>query len=472
MSRGHDRLIAELREKLGATVVVTDPDLIAPWLTDWRGRWTGKAAAMLQPGTREEVSTILAAANEAGVPLVPQGGNSSMVGGATPDQSGDMVILSLRRMKEIRAIDPETRQCVVEAGMILATLQDELAEVGLRLPLDLGARGSATIGGLVSTNAGGTEVLRHGTMGEQVLGLEAVLADGSVIDTLSPLKKDNRGPRIDRMMIGGEGQFGVITAVRLQLTALPSDRATAWVGVASPQAALKLLRFCEQECDAVEGFELLPKDSLAAAEAVFDLRAPLDGDHDWQVLIEAKGESEAGTLNEKLGSILAGAIEQGLAQDAVLAQSEAQAEAFWSIRHHLSDAEKRHYGMANSHDISVPVDAMPAFLKEVRDRIEADYPGAWVSGYGHLGDGNIHLHVRPMDRASDDWRATEGAEIERKVHDMIVAHGGSISAEHGIGQMKRDEFARLGEPARLAMLRALKQALDPKRILNPGKLIP
>ncbi|MEN3971909.1 FAD-binding oxidoreductase [Sphingomicrobium sp. XHP0235] len=462
------RMIEELRAILPERAIVSDPEAIAPWLTDWRGRWTGKAAALLQPSSTEEVQAIVRACAAHRVPIVPQGGNSSMVGGATPDDSGQAVILSLRRMTRIRELDVGPRQIVVEAGMVLETLHDKLAEQDLRLPIDLGARGSATIGGLVSTNAGGTQVLRHGTMGERVVGLEAVMADGSLLDTLNPLKKDNRGPRLDRLMIGGEGLFGIVTAVRLALTDLPKASATAWVGVRDPAEALELLRFCDARTDAIEGFEMMPQDVVAAAEAEFGLRAPLDEPQAIHVLIEAK--SSDGALRGAIEAILADALEEGLATDAVVARSQAQADAMWAIRHSLSDAEKRFYGMANSHDISVPVDALPAFLDDARAMIEGDFPGVSVSGYGHLGDGNIHLHVRAMDRASDGWRAGEGAAIEKRVHDLVTDHGGSISAEHGIGVMKRGELERL-DPIRTEMLRRIKRALDPDGILNPGKLV-
>ena len=464
-----DAFLDQCREALDPRVIETDPAAIAPWCTDWRGRWTGKAGALLLPSTSAEVQTIVRAAGEHRVPLVPQGGNSSMVGGATPDATGSSAILSLRRMNTIRAIDQGARQMVVEAGAILANVHDKAMEEGLRLPLDLGAKGSATIGGLVSTNAGGTEVLRHGTMGALVLGLEAVLAGGVLLDTLSPLKKDNRGPRVDRLLVGGEGQFGVVTAVRLQLVAAPADRATAWVGVGNPQQALDLLRFAQARSGAIEGFEIIPDDVLDAAVAVTGATRPVDAP--WHVLVEAKGEGAPGSLSSMLETLLGEALERKMASDAVVARSEAQSAGFWGIRHSLSDAEKTHYGMANSHDISVPVDAMPAFLAEVTEVVEREWPGVGVSGYGHLGDGNIHLHVRALERAGPDWRDEEGRQIERRVHDMVVAYGGSISAEHGIGQMKKDEMERLGDPARLQMLRALKRALDPDGIFNPGKLV-
>ncbi|MBW0144503.1 FAD-binding oxidoreductase [Sphingomicrobium clamense] len=464
-----DTVIETLRGQLGDKVVVTDADAIAPWLTDWRGRWTGASKALLQPSTTQEVATIVKACNEAGVPLVAQGGNSSMVGGATPNPDGGSLLLSMRSMNNVRMLDAEAGTVVAEAGVILANLHDTALKRGLRFPLTLGAKGSATVGGLVSTNAGGTQVLRFGTMRGLTLGLEAVLPDGTIHDGLGGLKKDNRGPSLDQLLIGAEGTLGVVTAALLKLAPAPVARSTAFAGVKSPAAALRLLR---RMTDLVEGFELLPHDSLEAAQRHMDVSSPLASKHDWYVLVEAtqaKGQEDARALLERL---LAYAMEDGLVEDAAIASNEAQSEAMWRIRDGLSDSEKQVYGLATQHDISVPVDAIPEFLKRVKSEIEREWPGSWVSGYGHLGDGNIHLHVRAMDRACEGWQESEGKEIGRRVHDLVTEAGGSISAEHGIGQMKRDELARLGEPARLTMLRALKAALDPKRIMNPGKLIP
>jgi len=456
--------------RFGPGIAVTDPADIAPWLTDWRGRWTGKSVAILQPGSTEEVAALVALAAKHEVPLVPQGGNTSMVGGATPPADGSALILSLRRMNRIRAIEPG--HSVAEAGVILEALHHAAADTGQRFPLTLGARGSATIGGLTSTNAGGTQVLRFGPMRGLVEGLEAVLPDGSIHDGLSGLKKDNRGPSFDQLLIGAEGTLGIVTAVRLKLVPAVHQRAVAWLGLASPDDALAVLRALESGTDRVEGFEILPRDSLDAALAyVAGTRNPLAGDHDWHALVEATAASaDEESPDALLTRLLAPLLERGLVADATLAASEAQAEAFWRIRDSLSDAEKKAFGPATQHDISVPVDAMPRFLREAAAAVEAAFPGIRASGFGHLGDGNVHFHVRAMQRGGPDWIEAEGAAVTRLVDDLVTAAGGSISAEHGIGQMKLGELARLN-PARAAAIRALKAGLDPKGLMNPGKLV-
>lgn len=471
MSDPRQQLIAAVRSELGDKAVVTDPADIEPWLTDWRGRWTGNSVAILQPASTEEVAAMVRLANRFNVPLVPQGGNTSMVGGATPSADGTQLILSLRRMNRIRTIDPVAMRCVAEAGVVLQTLHDAVAVEGLRFPLTLGARGSATIGGLTSTNAGGTQVLRHGPMRALVEGIEAVLPDGSVHDGLSGLKKDNRGPSIDQMLIGAEGTLGIVTAVRLKLEPALQGRAVAWLGVASPQAALDTLRALERRTDRVEGFEILPDESLQAAIAQIEgTRSPLDGMHPWHVLVEAvtddAREEPADVLLERLLAPLIG----NTLDDAVIAASETQAEAFWKIRDSLSEAEKKQFGPATQHDISVPVDLMPRFMVEAAAAVEAAFPGTRASGFGHLGDGNVHFHVRAGTRGRADWLAAEGPAVTRFVDDLVTTVGGSISAEHGIGQMKRDELQRLN-PARVHTLRALKAALDPNDLMNPGKLV-
>jgi FAD/FMN-containing dehydrogenase len=463
----------ELAPRLGPRTVVTDPDLIAPWLTDWRGRYHGAAFALLQPVDTAEVTAIVAAAARHGVALTPQGGNTSMVGGATPPADGSAAIMSLRRMNRVRAVDPDAGLAVAEAGVVLADLHAAAAAQGRRFPLTLGARGSATVGGLVSTNAGGTQVLRWGTMRGLVAGLEAVLPDGSVHDGLAALKKDNRGYDLKELLVGSEGTLGIVTAASLRLAPAIAARAVAWVGVASPAAALRLLRRMEARTEAIESFELLPAESLAAAVAHLPgARAPLAGEHRWHVLVEAVAASPADEppagLLERL---LADALDQGLAEDAVLAASEAQADAFWTLRDSLSAAE-RALGPATQHDISVPVEAMPTFLVDAAAACERRFPGTHASGFGHLGDGNIHFHVRaPAGADPEHWYADDAPKVTRFVHDLVVAAGGSISAEHGIGQMKRDELARLSSPARMSVLIGIKRALDPRGIMNPGKLV-
>ncbi len=462
----------EAADLLGPQGLTDDPDLLAPWLTDWRGRFTGRALAMASPASTGEVAALVALCARLGVPIVPQGGNSGMCGGATPDDAGQAVLLSLRRLNAIRSFDPDARQVVCEAGVVLQTLHETVEQHGLRFPLTLGGKGSATVGGLISTNAGGTQVLRFGTMRGLVEGVESVLPDGRVHNGLAGLKKDNRGPSLDQLLIGAEGVLGIITAVRLKLVPAIHQRAVAWLGLASPDDALAVLRALDSGTDRVEGFEILPGESLDAALAhIPGTRKPLAAPHSWHALVEATSASpDEEAPDFLLERLLAPLIERGLIADATIAASEAQADAFWKIRDSLSEAERVAFGPATQHDISVPVNLMPRFLREAAAAVEAAFPGTRASGFGHLGDGNIHFHVRAMSRGGKNWVNEEGAAVTRLVDDLVTAAGGSISAEHGIGQMKRDELARLN-PDRVATIRALKAGLDPKGLMNPGKLV-
>jgi FAD/FMN-containing dehydrogenase len=418
------------------------------------------------------VVQIVRLAAEFRVPLVPQGGNTGMAAGATPPGDGSALLLSTRRLNRIRSVSVDDRLAVAEAGVILATLHDAANSVGMRFPLTLGARGSCTIGGLTSTNAGGTQVLKFGTMRSLVAGVEAVLPDGSVHNGLSGLKKDNRGYSLDQLLIGAEGTLGVVTAVALRLVPAIAARAVAWAGVASPVRALDLLRFLEARTEHIEGFELVPQDSLKLViKHVPHTRAPLSGRHSWQVLIEAATADARTDVAGELERLLAVALQQGIIEDAVLAASEAQAEAFWKIRDSISEAERAE-GQTLAHDISVAVADLPGFLTDTAAKVEQAFPGVVASGFGHLGDGNIHFHVRAGPHAAPDWYEREGAAITRMVDDLVTGAGGSISAEHGIGQLKRDEFTRLAPPGRIETVRAIKQAIDPLGIMNPGKLIP
>jgi FAD/FMN-containing dehydrogenase len=465
------QMIDDVRARFGPKVVITDRSDVEPWLTDWRGRFQGAAEAILAPSSTEEVAEIVRLAAEHRVPLVPQGGNTGMVGGATPPEDGSALVLSLRRMNRIPSIDSENRIAIAEAGVILAILHEAAHEIGMRFPLTLGARGSCTVGGLTSTNAGGTQVLKFGTMRALIAGVEAVLPDGSVHDGLSGLKKDNRGYSLDQLLIGAEGTLGVVTAVALRLVPAVASRAVAWVGVDSPAKALELLRFLEARTNSVEGFELVPEDSLQLVlKHVPGSRAPLTGERRWHALIEATTADPETSINEELQTLLGAALQQRIIADAVLAASESQAEAFWKIRDSISEAERAE-GQTLAHDISVPVADMPRFIVEASAEVERAFPGVIASGFGHLGDGNIHFHVRAASHSAPDWYESEGARITRFVDDLVTAAGGSISAEHGIGQMKIGELERLGPPAKLHALRAIKHALDPLGIMNPGKLV-
>jgi FAD/FMN-containing dehydrogenase len=466
-------LLDKLADVLGPKGFTRDAAAMAAALSDWRGRYHGRAAAMLSPATREEVAEIVALCASAGVALVPQGGNTSMVGGATPDSSGEALVLSLRRMDDIRSLDAKAGIAVCEAGVILAALQEAALAVGRRFPLTLGAKGSATIGGLVSTNAGGTQVLRFGTMRALVLGIEAVLPDGSLFEGLAALKKDNRGYDLKQLLIGAEGTLGVVTAASLKLVPAIGERAAAWAGVDSPQAAMALLRHLEATLsEAIESFELVPKSSLdLVLEHVPGTRPPLGQAAPWNVLVEAVAPMAAPGPEKLLYEGLRSALETGLVADAAIAASEAQAEAFWRLRDSISEAEKKD-GPAAKHDISVPVEAMAGFTVDAAAAVEARFPGTRVNAFGHLGDGNIHFNVRAPEGAGALWLESTGEAVTAFVHDLVTAAGGSISAEHGIGQMKLAELQRLGDPARLGAMRAIKQALDPKGIMNPGKLLP
>jgi FAD/FMN-containing dehydrogenase len=467
-------LLDTLQRRLGSKGFSTDPALLAPWLTDWRGRITGAAAALLSPANIAEVADIVRLASQARVPLVPQGGNTSMVAGATPPADGQALLVSLRRMNAIRAILPDDNVAIAEAGVVLSDLHDAAEAIGRRFPLSLAAKGSATVGGLVSTNAGGTQVLRFGTMRAQVLGIEAVLPDGAIFDGLSALRKDNRGYDLRQLLVGAEGTLGIVTAASLRLIPAFGARAVAWVGLATPQAALALLRRLEGVTgEAIESFEIVPQVALdLVLRHVPGTRAPLEGRHTWNVLIEVTAPAGAADPVDMLSSALGRAIEDGQIEDATIAASEAQAENLWKLRESISEAE-RVDGMAAKHDISVAVSQMPAFLDDGRGIVEARFPGVRVIAFGHLGDGNVHFNVRAPEGADDRaWFAREGASISSFVHEMVTAEGGSLSAEHGIGQTKLADFARTATPARLAALRAIKLALDPHLIMNPGKLVP
>ncbi|MBA3880840.1 MAG: hydroxyacid dehydrogenase [Sphingobium sp.] len=473
MTEPQNALITVVRARFGAKAVIVDPHDVAPSLSDWRGRYHGRAAAILAPGSTEEVAAIVGLAHDAGVALVPQGGNTSMVGGATPPADGSALILSTRRLNRIRSVDADAGLAIAEAGVILADLHAAALAVGRRFPLTLGARGSATIGGLVSTNAGGTQVLRFGTMRSLVAGVEAVLPDGSVHDGLAALKKDNRGYDLKELLVGAEGTLGIVTAATLRLVPAVAARAVAWCGLASPADALALLRHMEAQTNTVESFEIVPQVSLdLVLRHIPGTRAPLGGVHPWHVLIEATaadGAAEAPTA--LLERLLAPALADGMVADAVIAASEAQADAFWKLRDSISEAERAN-GPAVQHDISVPVEAMPRFMVEAAAACEARFPGTSASGFGHLGDGNVHFHVRaPAGVDGERWYAEQAPRITPFVNDLVIAAGGSISAEHGIGQMKLGELERLSSPARLAALRAIKAAFDPGALMNPGKLV-
>ncbi|TRW17804.1 FAD-binding oxidoreductase [Glacieibacterium frigidum] len=447
-----------------------DPATLAPHLVDWRGKVRGNSPLLLMPATTAAVAAIVRAAAAYRVALVPQGGNTGLVGGGIPDAGGGAVLVSLARLNRIRAVDAAGLTLTAEAGVILSTVHDAALAEGCVFPLSLAAKGSATIGGLVSTNAGGVQVLRHGTMRALVAGIEAVLPDGSILDQITGLAKDNSGYDIKQLLIGGEGTLGIVTAAALRLVPAPPHRAVAWAGVEGPHAALALLaRLRRASGGQVESFELIPAAGVdLVVQHIADRRAPLSSPHRWHVLIELAG---AATLDAVLEAALGEAAAAGEIEDAVIAQSSAQAAALWRIREELPEAERRD-GPSLHHDIAVAVAALPGFAEAATARVEADFAWARVLAFGHLGDGNLHFNVRPpADSDAAAWVASHGAAVTGLVFDLVTAAGGSISAEHGIGSIKRADLARLGDPAKLAAMRAVKSALDPLGIMNPGKVV-
>src|SRR5438067_181999 len=375
------QMIAAAGQKLGRKAVITDPAEIEPWLTDWRGRVHGTTAAILAPASTDEVAETVRLAAEHRVPLVPQGGNTGMVAGATPPADGSALILSLRRMNRIRSLEPENQLAIAEAGVILEQLHHAADAAGMRFPLTLGARGSCTIGGLTSTNAGGTQVLKFGTMRSLVAGVEAVLPDGSIHDGLSALKKDNRGYSLDQLLIGAEGTLGVVTAVALRLVPAIAARGVAWAAVETPTRALDLLRFLAARTVSVEGFELVPQDTLhLVRKYIPGTRSPLCGKHPWHVLVEATTAEPERDISAELEQLLGAALQQGIIADAVIAANEAQAEAFWRIRDSISEAERAE-GQTLAHDVSVAVADMPRFIVDAAAEVERTFPGVIASGF-------------------------------------------------------------------------------------------
>ncbi len=467
-------LLTDLSALLGPKGFTSDADTMAPWLSDWRGRVHGRAAAMLSPASTAEVQSIVRLCAAAGAKLTMQGGNSGQCAGATPDDSGEALLLSLRRMNRIRRCDSEAMLLSGDAGVILVHAHEAAEAAGLRFPLTLGGKGSATLGGLASTNAGGTQVLRHGTMRALIAGVEVVLADGSLLDLMVPLAKDNQGPDPKQIFIGAEGTLGVVTGVTLRLVPGVAARAVGWLAVDTPTRALSVLRALEPQLGAaLEGFEIIPQVALNnIIEHIPDSRAPLTAPSPWHVLVEVVAAAREPDPVERLQTALEALLEADLIDDATIAASEAQAAAFWKLRDAISEAE-RAVGPAIQHDISVPVAAMPDYIESVPAKIAAAFPGATSLPFGHLGDGNVHYHVRPPSGVdAEAWIAEFGTAASRLVYDEALARGGSISAEHGIGRVKCALLAEVGDPARLQVLRALKAAMDPAGMFNAGVLVP
>ena len=460
-------VLEALKAAVGPGGWSTDPERLAPKLTEWRDRWTGSTPLLLSPRSAAEVSAIVRLCAESGTAITPQGGNTGLVGGQIP--AGE-VLLSLERMSAIREVAPGDDVIVAEAGVTLAAVQQAAADAGRYFPLSVASEGTATIGGLVSTNAGGTAVLRYGTMRDLVLGLEAVLPSGEVFSGLKRLRKDNTGYDLKQLLIGAEGTLGVVTAAALKLFPILRSRATAFVGLRSPADALELLARARAESGGgVEAFELMSARGVGfALKNVADMRAPLGSPHPWFALVEL-ASAEGGQAEAALERLLAGALEAGLIQDAAVAQNAVQARAFWAVRENQSGAQKPE-GTSWKHDISVPVSRVADFIAQATAAVEALSPGVRVVAFGHVGDGNIHYDVlQPAgtDGAAHSVRRDEGSRL---VHDIADALGGSISAEHGLGVMKSADALRYKQPAQVDAMRAIRAGLDPGRIMNPRVL--
>ncbi|MBO6639464.1 MAG: FAD-binding oxidoreductase [Roseitalea sp.] len=457
---------------VGNAHAATADDEIAPHLREWRARWTGAAAAVLKPGTTAEVAAILKLASETGTPIVPQGGNTGLVGGQIPDASGDAIIVSTTRLNRIRAIDPDGDTMTVEAGVVLQTIQ-ETADANDRLfPLSLAAQGSAQIGGNLSTNAGGTGALAYGVARDLCLGLEVALPTGEVLDDLNRLKKNNTGYDLRDLFIGAEGTLGIITAAVLKLHPKPRGRAAAFLAVPSPQAALSFFRQARTRCGpSLTTFELMARMGIDfTVRHMHGARDPLDQAHPWYVLIElSSGRSEADARAE-LDHLVETGFGGGTLVDGVVAESEAQRLSLWHLREAMSESQIPEGGSIK-HDISVPVTAIPAFLDGAGKAVAAIVPDARPCPFGHMGDGNLHYNIsQPVGWEKADFLALTD-RITPAVHAIVRAHDGSISAEHGIGQMKRDELAEVKSPVALDLMRRIKTAFDPAGIMNRGKVL-
>jgi len=465
-----DATAQRLKEAVGARGFSDDPAEIAPHLEEWRGKYMGRSPLLLKPATTAEVAAILRICNDSGTAIVPQGGNTGLVGGQIPFH--DEVLLSTARLNQVRAVDASGMTLTAEAGVTLAGAQAAADAAGLMFPLRLASEGSCTIGGNIATNAGGTHVLRYGMTRALVLGLEVVLANGTVLNLLSPLHKDNTGTDLKQNFIGSEGTLGVVTAATLRLFPKPDLSVTALAALPSPAAALALLgRMQGATGGLLSAFELIPRIALDFVTRHIDgTRDPLSAPAPWYVLMEATGGAQS-NLPATFEAALAAAMEAGHVSDAVVAASEAQAAALWKLRESISESQKRE-GASIKHDISVPVASIPAFIERAVPAVQALLPGARAVSFGHMGDGNLHFNFNAPAGGDGAAFLARWDAVQQVVHDIVHDFGGSISAEHGIGVMKVDQLRRYKSHEALEAMRAIKHAFDPRGILNPGKLVP
>jgi len=466
-------LVDRFRGLLGATHVLTAPADLEAHVVDWRGRTRGATFALLRPGTTQEVAAAVRLCAESRTAIVPQGGNTGQCAGAVPSADGSQVVLSLTRMNRIRALDVGNNTLTAEAGCVLANIQDAAKAADRLFPLSLGAEGSCQIGGNLSTNAGGTAVLRYGNTREMVLGVEVVLPDGSIWNGLRALRKDNTGYDLKHVFLGAEGTLGIITAAVLKLYPLPKANATAFMAVPSPRAAVELLNAFRASCgDRLTGFEIISRNCLDLLfKHMPKFTDPLSERYQWYVLGEVNDMLPSADPRQTMETTLASALETGLVLDAVIAASQAQAATLWRMREEVPEANRKE-GPWVRHDVSVPVSRIPELIERGSAALAERFPGVRVVAFGHIGDGNIHFNATAAEGVSPEPFIECQKEVYGIVHDLVMSLGGSFSAEHGIGQVKVGEVAHYKSPVELAMMHKLKQAFDPLGIMNPGKVLP
>jgi FAD/FMN-containing dehydrogenase len=465
-------LLDRLRAIVGPTGYIDEPSDMEPYVAEWRGRYRGTTPLVLRPASTNELSDVMRTCAEAGVPVVPQGGNTGLVGGSIPSADGSEVLISLSRMNRILEIDPLNYTVTVEAGCVLQTLQQAAADVDRLFPLSLGAEGTCQIGGNISANAGGTMTLRYGNTRDLVLGLEVVLPDGQIWNGMRRLRKNNTGYDLKHLFIGAEGTLGIVTAAVLKLFPRPKQVETGFLAVRDPDAAIELLASLRSASgDSLSAFELMPRIALDfALKHVAGTIDPLSEPYPWYVLLELSTGTGGDAFRETIEAALGEAMEAGLVQDATLASSEAQAKQLWFIREAIVEAQK-YEGGSIKHDISIPVSSVGTFIAKATEAVERTIPGARSVPFGHVGDGNIHFNVNQPVGADTEEYLAQWDKLNEVVHDIVLSMDGSISAEHGIGTFKREELSRVKSPIELDLMRRVKAALDPRGLLNPGKVL-
>ncbi len=466
-------VISRLGETVGPQGIFTEPAELEPYIHDWRGIYHGNAAAVVRPANAEQVSAIVKICAETKTPLVPQGGNTGMCGATVPDAKVNPVVIAMGRLNRIRNVDALNNTMTVEAGCVLANIQQAAADVDRLFPLSLGAEGSCQIGGNLSTNAGGVNVLRYGNTRDLVLGIEAVLPDGRIWNGLRSLRKDNTGYDLKHLFMGAEGTLGIITAAVLKLFPRPSATATAWLAVPSPDAALELFSLLRGAFgDRISAFELISRACLdLVMKHIPGVRDPLSTPHQWYVLTELGDSSPGNTLRDALESALEQSLEKQLVIDATLAENHGQSQALWRIRESIPEAARNESGMLYRHDIAVAVGAIPAFIRDGQAALEKHFKGTNIICFGHLGDGNLHYNTYVEGRMRNDPVACNANDVTTVIYDIVKQYKGSFSAEHGIGMAKVEELVRYKDPIEIDLMRTVKRALDPLGIMNPGKVL-